>query len=89
MSKKKKNRMTKQLRMSPGPHVLVGFGKHDLVDLIYERGTPEGEERLLYAMDKYHWPPRFRLATSCTVEEVYAFKEYVELIKSKLIKGDE
>jgi hypothetical protein len=79
--------MPKKTKMEPGPHVLVGFGRHDLIDLLAEADTPEGEERLLYAIDKYHWPPRYRKATSCTLEEVYTFKEYVKWVQTKLNKG--
>lgn len=76
--------MSKKTKIDREPHVLVGFGKHDLRDLMDDLGTPEGDQRLLYAIDRYHWPPRYRRFSICTEEDVATFEEYLDWIKEKL-----
>ena len=59
------------------PMILVGFGKHDLGDLMKLIGTEE-EEKLVLAPTKYSWPPRYRRSSICTAIEMQTFKEYIE-----------
>ncbi len=63
--------------------VLVGFGKHDLLDMIEWIGTEE-EERLLYAPTKYSWPPRYRRLEICSEREINAFVTYMNWVTEKL-----
>ncbi len=69
--------------MSNEPMVLVGFGKHDLLDMIEWIGTEE-EERLLYAPTKYSWPPRYRRLEICSEREINAFVTYTNWVTEKL-----
>lgn len=55
--------------------VLIGFGPHNLEDMLAWRGT-EKEEDLLFAPDK--WPPRFKPESSCSLKESEIFVEYVK-----------
>lgn len=66
--------------------VLVGFGKHDLIQMMEWIGT-EDEERLLYAPTKYSWPPRYRRTSICSEEEIQAFIKYNHWVLDKL-KGN-
>lgn len=66
-----------------GQMVLVGFGPHNLDDMLTWRET-EKEQDLIFAPDK--WAPRFRPEKSCSVKEFETFLEYVnwatELLKT-------
>jgi hypothetical protein len=46
-----------------------------------DRDSDEGEERLLYAVDKFHWPPRYRRAGICTIEEIQTFRAYLKWLE--------
>lgn len=63
------------------PKVLVGFGVHSLKSLMADRDSYDGEERLLYAVDKFHWPPRYRRAGLCTIEEIQTFRVYLKWLE--------
>jgi hypothetical protein len=54
--------------------ILVGFGKHDLKEVLSWRGTPREEDAIL-APTK--WPPRYRRESICDPEDVERFMEYV------------
>ena len=54
--------------------ILVGFGPHDLDEMLKWIGT-EREEELLFAPDT--WPPRFRAESSCSLKEYETFLQYV------------
>jgi len=62
--------------------ILVGFGRHRLIDLIEKIGDKEKEEELLNLTLGEHLPPVYRVEQSCTEEEVLAFLEYVGWISS-------
>jgi len=62
--------------------ILVGFGRHRLIDLIEKIGDKEKEEELLNLTLGEHLPPVYRAEQSCTEEEVLAFLEYVGWITS-------
>jgi hypothetical protein len=64
-------------------HVLVGFGKHDLIDLIKLIGTKD--EMTLYKAP-VEWPSRRRRRSICSNEEVEAFRTYLNWITYKLRK---
>lgn len=66
------------------PLVLVGFGKHDLVDMLEWRGTVK-EKDLYGAIYPHHWPPRWRAQTSCSEAETQAFLEYLRWLEN--VKG--
>lgn len=55
------------------PVVLVGFGKHDLKDLIKFIDTDD-EEKLVAEPFEKGWPPRFRRVSLCTKEDVEVFR---------------
>lgn len=57
------------------PVVLVGFGKHDLKDLIKFIDTDE-EERLVAEPFAKGWPPRYRRVSICTKEDIEAFRTF-------------
>jgi hypothetical protein len=63
--------------------VLVGFGKHDLIDMINWIDTDQ-EKEVLMAAGK--WPARWRRYEICTTEELDAMKTFVEFTHSKLNK---
>lgn len=52
------------------PMVLVGFGKHELKDLLKLRGTPE-EDTLLLA--PVNWPARYKRESICDPDEIQDF----------------
>lgn len=62
--------------------VLVGFGKHDLVDMLAWRGT-EKEKDLYGAIWPHCWPPRWRKESSCSQEEVQAFGTYLTWLEQE------
>jgi len=64
------------------PLVLVGFGKHDLGDMMAWCGT-EKEKDLYGAISPHHWPPRWRAQSSCSEEEVQAFGAYLTWLEQK------
>ena len=68
-------RSTNKSRRQPEPVVLVGFGKHDLVDMIEFIDT-DNEERLVSEPFEKGWPPRYRRASACTEAEVEAFRKF-------------
>ncbi len=51
------------------PLVLVGFGKHDLVDFI-------GSVELVNQAFVDCWPPHYRRQSICTPEELELFREF-------------
>jgi hypothetical protein len=57
-----------------GQMILVGFGPHNLDDILTWRET-EKEQDLIFAPDK--WAPRFRPEKSCSVRKFETFLEYV------------
>lgn len=57
-----------------GQMILVGFGPHNLGDMLTWRET-EKEQDLIFAPDK--WAPRFKVEKSCSVKEFETFLEYV------------
>jgi len=57
-----------------GQMILIGFGPHNLVDMLTWRDT-EKEQDLIFAPDK--WAPRFRPEKSCSMKEFETFLEYV------------
>jgi hypothetical protein len=59
----------------PEPMVVVGFGKHELADLMGE----DMEERILEAFQK-QWPPIYRRASACTEDEIKMFSELTNFI---------
>lgn len=63
--------------------VLVGFGKHSIVDLVKRIGTDE-EISVINAAAK--WPARWRRMKICSDEELDAMKTYVEFTTEKLNK---
>lgn len=61
--------------------VLVGFGKHDLVDMIKWIGTDQ-ERELFNAAGR--WPARWRRYEICNLEELNAMKSFIEFTHQKL-----
>jgi hypothetical protein len=61
--------------------VLVGFGKHDLTDMIKWIGT-DREMELLIAPSK--WPPRWRRMGICEDADLQAMKAYIEFTTERL-----
>jgi hypothetical protein len=59
--------------------IVVGFGKHDLADVLSWRDGPREEDAIL-APTK--WPTRYRREAICEQEDVDRFIEYVEWISS-------
>lgn len=57
--------------------ILVGFGKHDLSDVLSWRGTSREEDSILASTK---WPPRYRREEICEPGDVERYKEYVEWI---------
>lgn len=70
----------------PEALVLVGFGKHDLVTLMdaAEDGDKEALDKLVHAVGKYHWPPRYRRESICTMKEIEAFVDYTTWVQAQL-----
>ncbi len=66
------------------PLVLVGFGEHDLADLMADVDSLEGHDRLLNAIDRYHWPPRYRPRRICSEEQIVTFIKYVKWVREQL-----
>ena len=67
------------------PLILVGIGKFDLKNMLEKAASSlEGQKTLLEAFDRHHWPPRYRRASACTDEEIVAFSNYVNWVKSHL-----
>jgi len=58
--------------------VLVGFGKHDLSEVLTWRGTPKEEDAILAATK---WPPRYRREAICEPEDVQRYMEYVDWLQ--------
>ena len=56
-------------------NVLVGFGKHDLCDLLDKVGTPQ-EREVLDGMFNKQWPPRYRRISICTPEEIEDYRVF-------------
>lgn len=70
-----KRETNRQRRGMPEPLVLVGFGKHDLADMIDFIDT-DNEERLVSEPFEKGWPPRYRRASACTEQEIANFKKF-------------
>lgn len=64
--------------------ILVGFGKHDLTDLVEKIGT---DEELIVLNAAAKWPARWRRMKICKKEELDAMKKYVEYTTEKLNKA--
>lgn len=76
LPKGKRNQTNRERREAMGgPMVLVGFGKHDLADLM----GVDMEERITEAFMK-QWPPRYRRASICSPEDIELFKEFTAFI---------
>jgi hypothetical protein len=58
--------------------VLVGFGKHDLSEVLSWRGTPREEDAILAATK---WPPRYRREAICEEEDVKNYMVYVDWLQ--------
>jgi len=54
--------------------VLVGFGKHDLSEVLTWRGTQKEEDAIMAATK---WPARYRRESICEPEDVQRYVEYV------------
>lgn len=65
---------------------LVGFGKHELKDMLEWVGTDK-EEDLVMASQK--WPPRYRKLESCSEDEQLNFIQYVEFLSGFMKKQEE
>lgn len=61
--------------------ILVGFGKHDLPDMLKWQGTDK-ESDLINAAAK--WPPRWRRLAICTQEEVQNMATYGDIVTKAL-----
>ena len=72
-------RETNRSRKMPEPLVLVGFGKHDLSDMIDFIDT-DNEERLVSEPFEKGWPPRYRRVSACSEQEVANFKKFTNFI---------
>lgn len=59
--------------------VLVGFGKHDLSEILAWFGTPREIDALKASL---LWPPRWRRESGCTQEEKERFVQYTETIRN-------
>jgi hypothetical protein len=66
------------------PHVLVGFGKHDLADLLEYTEDEINEQYLIKKLNTQHWPARYRRASICTEEEIENFKRFTEWAVQKV-----
>jgi hypothetical protein len=66
-------------KKTPEPMVLVGFGKHDLVDLMKLKDTDD-EEKLVSEPFAKGWPPRYIRASAATPEEIKTFSEFTNFI---------
>ena len=64
-----------------GNLILIGFGQHNLKDMMKWVGT-EKEEKLIFAPDL--WPPRYRPESSCSQEDLECFVQYVTWISNKM-----
>ena len=62
--------------------ILVGFGKHNLKDILSWMNT-DREEELLTAFVKY--PPVYRKVISCEPDEVEACFLYYEWLKKQIL----
>lgn len=60
------------------PLVLVGFGKHDLKEVLSWFGT--SKELEAYKAPTL-WPPRWRPERLCTGEDINLFIQYVQKVK--------
>lgn len=65
--------------MSDDNLILVGFGNHDLTDMVTWIGDEEKEESLLNAV--VEWIPRYRKYESCSEEELGAFETYISWLQ--------
>ena len=72
-------RDTNRTRRIPEPMVLVGFGKHDLADMIEYLDT-DNEDRLITEPFEKGWPPRYRKASACTEQEIANFKKFTNFM---------
>ena len=77
------------MRKPKEPLVLVGFGRYDLMNLMSDTGAPEGEQLLLDAISRFHYPPRYRRLSICTKEEVTSFQDYLRWILTKMSNKEE
>jgi len=71
------------------PLIVVGFGKYDLKDLMGQKDTEEGQDRLINGISLYGWPPRYRRASICTPEEITVFQEYLKWVLTKISKKED
>jgi hypothetical protein len=60
--------------------VLVGFGKHDMKDILSWIDTPQEEDALKAPVK---WPPRYRPERICDKDDFDRFEAYMEWIISK------
>ena len=81
MAWRKETAKQRRAREAAEAKVLVGFGEHDLKDLMADEGN---EDLLIYALTKHHWPPRYRRESICSQEEIQSFKDYMIWIQRKL-----
>lgn len=63
----------------PEGMVLVGFGKHDLDEILSWFGTPREIEALKAPTI---WPPRWRRESACSEYEQTRFVEYTETVRN-------
>lgn len=75
-------------KVAKEPMCLVGYGKHSLANLMENVNTPEGDDLLLHAIDRQHWPPRYRPQRICSEEEKQAFVDYMLWINEKFKEKD-
>lgn len=78
-------RDTSRTRKMPEPLVLVGFGKHELADMIQFIDT-DNEERLVSEPFEKGWPPRYRRASACTQAEIDNFRTFTNFITNVVAK---
>lgn len=66
---------TRREKKAPEARVLVGFGKHDLSDMM-ALPEPDKAQMLMTAFVK-GWPPRYKYSSACGPEDVSLFRDYV------------
>jgi hypothetical protein len=73
-------------KVKPGEGlVLVGFGKHDLKDMLLWQDTPQ-EEDLAIAFKK--WPPVYRREKNCNQEDLKAACQYLAYLQDLILEWE-
>lgn len=78
--------MDEDIKPEPGQGlVLVGFGKHNLKDMLLWQDTSK-EEDLVCAFKK--WPPVYRREESCSQEDLKAACQYLAYLQDVILEWE-